>query len=92
MESLKSETDFIVKRVTEVANEEIKTLRLIINQKELENDNYRQDHQLMYQHIRRKLEAELKQDFDIKEGRSFRKYTVDLESMQRKIVKYKHLT
>jgi hypothetical protein len=91
VESLKSETDFIVKRVTEVANEEIKTLRFIINQKELKNDNYRQDHQLMYQHIRRKLEAELKHDFDIKEGRSFRNYTVDLESMQRKLVKYKHL-
>jgi len=35
----------------------------------------------MYQQIRQKLEAELKYDFDVKEGRSFRKYTSDLEIM-----------
>ena len=45
----------------------------------------------MYQQIRQKLEAELKYDFDVKEGRSFRKYTSDLEIMQRKLVKYKNL-
>jgi hypothetical protein len=45
----------------------------------------------MYQQIKQKLEAELKFDFDVKEGRSFRKYTTDLEIMQRKLVKYKHL-
>lgn len=45
----------------------------------------------MYQQIRQKLEIELKYDFDVKEGRSFRKYTSDLEIMQRKLVKYKNL-
>lgn len=78
-------------KITEVANEEIKNLRVIINQKELENDNYREDHKFMYQQIKQKLETELKYDFDVKEGRSFRKYTTELEIMQRKLVKYKHL-
>jgi hypothetical protein len=47
----------------------------------LENNNFREDHKFMYQQIRQKLEIELKYDFDVKEGRSFRKYTSDLEIM-----------